>query len=146
MKIEEEIKQRSFDRYSDKAAMNILLTANWIDSRYAAALKPLDISLQQLNVLSILNGQPAGKATVSLIKSRMIDRMPNVSRMLNKLMEKGLIHKDRQTADQRVVYISLTSRGKEVAKEGRKLFKTVTFKMAEEKAKELSNLLDAFRG
>lgn len=145
MKIEDEINQRSFDSHRDKAAMNILLTANWVDGRYAAVLKPLGISLQQLNVLSILKGQPANRATVSLIKDRMIDRMPNVSRMLNKLMEKGLIDKERQSADQRVVYIHLTAKGKAAAKEGRRLFRSVTFNLTEEKALALSELLDAFR-
>ncbi|GAB4016608.1 MarR family winged helix-turn-helix transcriptional regulator [Spirosoma koreense] len=146
MKIEDEIKQQQFDNAQQKAAMNIIFTGNWLTNRYAAALKPLDLSLQQLNVLTILKGQPHHKATVNLIRERLIDRMPNVSRLLNKLMEKGLIQKDRSTADQRVVYIQLTDKGIETADKGRLLFQSVAYDISHEQATQLNELLDTLRG
>jgi len=89
-----------------------------------------------------LKGQPKHTASVNLIRDRMIDRMPNVSRLLNKLIEKSLVKKDRQTADQRVVHIQLTELGIKTAEQGRKLFESVTYSLTTKQAKELNDLLD----
>ena len=88
MKIEEELKHQ-FISPQQRAATNIIFTSNWILNKIAVTLKPTGLSLQQFNVLSILHGQEKQTATVNLIKDRLIDRMPNVSRLLNKLMDKG---------------------------------------------------------
>ena len=125
--------------------MNLLFTANWLLGRYEAVLKPLGLSLQQLNVLAILRGQPGHTATVNLVRERMIDRMPNVSRMLNKLMEKGLVAKERTDSDQRVVYIRLTPKGDKAAIKGRELFRQVGYGLNNKEAKQLSGLLEKLR-
>jgi DNA-binding MarR family transcriptional regulator len=145
MNIEEEIKQPQFNNPQQKAGMNLIFTANWLSSLYAAALSPLDLSLQQLNVLTILKGQPEHTASVNLIRDRLIDRMPNVSRLLNKLMEKGLIQKDRQTVDQRVVHIKLTKEGERMAAKGRELFQSVSYQLNDEQAEQLNDLLNKMR-
>jgi DNA-binding MarR family transcriptional regulator len=145
MKIEDEIEQRQFDSPQDKAGMNIIFTANWLLNQYAAVLKPIDLSLQQLNVLAILKGQPDRTATVNVIRNRMIDRMPNVSRLLNKLMQKKLISKDRDLTDQRVVYIKLTEKGEKVARMGRELFQKVSYGITKKQAETLNELLEEFR-
>jgi DNA-binding MarR family transcriptional regulator len=145
MGIEEEIKQPQFNNPQQKAGMNLIFTANWLSNFYAAALKPIDLSLQQLNVLTILKGQPEYTASVNLIRDRLIDRMPNVSRLLNKLMEKGLIQKDRQTSDQRVVHIKLTKEGEQIAAKGRVLFQSVQYKLDNDQAQFLNDLLDKMR-
>ncbi len=145
MKIEEEIKQPQFNNPQQKAGMNLIFTANWLSNLYAAALRPIDLSLQQLNVLTILKGQPEHTASVNLIRDRLIDRMPNVSRLLNKLMEKGLIIKDRQTTDQRVVHIKLTKEGDKIASKGRALFQSVGYKLGNQQAEELNDLLNKLR-
>jgi DNA-binding MarR family transcriptional regulator len=145
MKIEGEIEQQQFDSPQDKAAMNIIFTANWLLNQYAAVLKPVDLSLQQLNVLAILKGQPNRTATVNVIRNRMIDRMPNVSRLLNKLMEKKLISKDRDLIDQRVVYIKLTGKGEKIAGKGRELFQKVSCGITKKQAETLNEILEEFR-
>jgi DNA-binding MarR family transcriptional regulator len=145
MKIEDEIEQQQFDSPQDKAGMNIIFTANWLLNQYAAVLKPIDLSLQQLNVLAILKDQPNRTATVNVIRNRMIDRMPNVSRLLNKLMEKKLISKDRDLIDQRVVYIKLTEKGEKVAGKGRELFQKVSCGITKKQAETLNELLEEFR-
>jgi DNA-binding MarR family transcriptional regulator len=146
VKVEQEIKQQYFDSPQHKAGMNVIFTANWLLSQYAIALKPIDLSLQQLNVLAILRGQPKHTATVNVIRDRMIDRMPNVSRLLNKLMEKKLIEKDRDLSDQRVVYIKLTGKGERTAKLGRELFQKVAYGISNEQAERLNAVLDELRG
>ena len=125
--------------------MNIIFTANWLLNEIAVSLKPIGLSLQQLNVLTILKGQPDFTATVNLIRERLIDRMPNVSRLLNKLMDKGLIKKDRDLSDQRVVYIKLTAEGENLAIKGRELFNKVSYGIDNEQAYLLNDLLDKVR-
>ncbi|MHB8209430.1 MarR family winged helix-turn-helix transcriptional regulator [Mucilaginibacter sp.] len=145
MKIENEIKQQQFLAPHHKAGINIIFTANWLLNEIAIALKPVGLSLQQLNALSILDGQPNKTATVNLIRERLIDRMPNVSRLLNKLMEKGFIVKERNLTDQRIVYIKLTPKGVEVKQKGRELFDKIGFKIDNEQAELLNSLLDEMR-
>lgn len=145
MKIEDEVQQQQFLTPHHKAGMNIIFTANWLLNKIAVTLKPIGLSLQQLNILSILAGQPNQTATVNLIRDRLIDRMPNVSRLLNKLMEKGLIIKERNLSDQRVVYIKLTPQGEKVKDRGRKLFEQITFEIDNGQAELLNSLLDKIR-
>ena len=145
MEIEDEIKQEHFNRPQDKAGMNLIFTANWLLNEIAVILKPVGLSLQQLNVLAILKGQPNHTTTVNLIRERLIDRMPNVSRLLNKLMDKGLIKKDRDLSDQRVVYIKLTPEGLKAALKGRELFNKVQYGVTDEQAELLNDLLDKIR-
>jgi DNA-binding MarR family transcriptional regulator len=145
VEIEGEIKQQQFNTSHHKVGMNIIFTANWLLNKIEIALKPVGLSLQQLNVLSILDGQPDKTATVNLIRERMIDRMPNVSRLLNKLMEKGLITKERDLSDQRIVYIKLTPQGQKNKVKGRELFDSIGFQIDNEQAELLNSLLDKIR-
>ena len=145
MKIEEEIKQKQFSRPQHRAGMNLIFTANWLLNEIAITLKPIGLSLQQLNVLTILQGQPNHTATVNVIRERLIDRMPNVSRLINKLMDKGLIKKDRDLSDQRVVYIKLTPEGLKVALKGRELFNKVRYGVTEKQSELLNDLLEKMR-
>jgi len=145
VKIGEEIQQQQFSLPQQQAGMNVIFTANWLLNRIAISLKPIDLSLQQLNALAILKGQPGHTATVNLIRERLIDRMPNVSRLLNKLMEKGLVTKDRDLSDQRVVFIRLTPEGEKLAAAGRALFNTVTYGLDAGQSEQLNDLLDKMR-
>src|SRR5882762_10925415 len=145
MKIEDEIKQNQFYIPQHKAGMNIIFTANWLLNEIAVSLKPIGLSLQQLNILTILKGQPDFTATVNLIRERLIDRMPNVSRLLNKLMDKGLVKKDRDLSDQRVVYIKLTPEGLEAALKGRELFNKVHYGITDKESELLNDLLEKIR-
>lgn len=144
MKLEEELKHE-FVTPQQRVATNIIFTSNWLLNKIANALRPTDLSLQQLNVLSILNGQPGKTATVNLIKDRLIDRMPNVSRLVNKLMEKGFIEKERNSTDQRVVYIKLTEKGAKAREEGRKIINKGIIHFTNEQADSLNSLLEQLR-
>ena len=144
VKIEEEIKH-DFESPQQRALSNIIFTSNWVLNSLAVALKPTGLSLQQFNALSILYGQPKQTATVNLIKDRLIDRMPNTSRLLNKLMEKGLVEKERNANDQRVVYVKLTPRGVELKKQARKLVDESIINLNEQQANQLNDLLEMVR-
>lgn len=144
MKIEDEL-QHQFLNAQQRVSTNIIFTANWILNKISVSLKPTSLSLQQFNVLSILNGQPEHTATVNLIKDRLIDRMPNVSRLLNKLMEKGLIQKERNLSDQRVVYVKLTPAGEKLRIQGRQILNNISVGISDEHADLLNDLLEKMR-
>ncbi|MEJ7559009.1 MAG: MarR family transcriptional regulator [Pedobacter sp.] len=145
VKIENEI-QHIFSSAQQRALTNIIFTSNWILNRIAASLKPTNLSLQQFNVLSILYGQPKHTATVNLITERLIDRMPNTSRLLNKLLEKGLIEKERNSSDQRVVYIKLTKEGVLLKKKARVIIDSILVNLTDEEADHLNDMLEKVRG
>lgn len=144
MKIEEELKHQ-FLTPQQRAATNIIFTSNWILNKIAVALKPTGLSLQQFNVLSILYGQEGQTATVNLIKDRLIDRMPNVSRLLNKLMDKGLIVKARNSSDQRVVSVTLSPEGAKLKTEARTIIDRGVLDLNSEDADLLNDLLEKLR-
>lgn len=144
VKIENEIKH-IFSSAQQRALTNIIFTSNWVLNRIASALKPTNLSLQQFNVLSILYGQPNYTATVTLITDRLIDRMPNTSRLLNKLMDKGLIEKERNSSDQRVVYIKLTQEGIVLKKKARAIIDSILVSLSDEEADLLNEMLEKVR-
>lgn len=144
MKIEEEI-IHEFLSAQQRALTNIIFTSNWVLNKIATALKPTNLSLQQFNVLSILHGQPEHIAPVNLIKDRLIDRMPNTSRLINKLMEKGLIEKERNCTDQRVVYVKLTPAGIKLKQRARVIIDEVVVNLNNDQASQLNELLEKVR-
>ena len=96
-----------------KVAISLLQTAQWLNSELSRQLEPLDLTAQQLKILSIVAQSPDQQAKVNEIKAQMFDPMSNVSRLLNKLMDKQLIIKVRNQQDQRLVYIKITKLGLE---------------------------------
>jgi DNA-binding MarR family transcriptional regulator len=110
-------KQKVYDSdfpLRDKAAVLIGCTAQEIDNFIERTLKKFGISRAQLSVLHFLDTEPVDKMTVSQLREVLIDDSPNVSRILNKMVDKGLVRKERQLDDQRVVYISLTEKGQQL--------------------------------
>lgn len=98
----------------DKAAVLIGCTAQDIDNFVEKRLKEFDISRAQLGVLHFLDEAEKDAMTVNELREVLIDDSPNVSRMLNKMVDKGLVKKERQADDQRVVYVSLTEKGRQL--------------------------------
>jgi DNA-binding MarR family transcriptional regulator len=96
----------------DKAAVLVGCTAQEIANFVERALKEFGISREQLSVLHFLDTEPVEHMTVNQLREVLIDDSPNVSRLLNKMVDKGLVRKERQADDQRVVHISLTEKGR----------------------------------
>ena len=101
----------------DKAAVLVGCAAQEIANFVERALKEFGISREQLSVIHYLDAAEADTMTVNQLRETLIDDRPNVSRILNKMVEKGLVRKERQTDDQRVVYVSLTERGRNMHKQ-----------------------------
>lgn len=128
-----------------KATLNILFTANWISSQQNAFFKPFGVSPQQFNILRILRG--AGKPLkVQTVKERMVERSPNITRLMDKLCAKNLINRTHCPTDRRVVHVAINQNGLDLLTEisqhmNRDLLKNLT----EAEAEQLSDLLDKIR-
>lgn len=111
MRIEDEIKQPLFRDDFQKAYLNLVYTAGWLQVRQAALLKPFSLSLPQFNVLRILRGRHPEPATVALLIERMLDKTSNASRIVDRLEEKQLVTRRVCPANRRAVDIRITEAG-----------------------------------
>src|SRR5579859_746274 len=101
MKIEEEIKQSKFKSPFQKVAINLQFTANWLISNNNNFFKGFGITMQQFNILRILRGQHEKSISAAEIKERMLDRNSDVSRLLDRLIDKKLVTKSQCPSDKR---------------------------------------------
>jgi DNA-binding MarR family transcriptional regulator len=120
MNIENEIKTLHISD-NKKAIINVIFTSNFLSEEISNVLKPYDLSLQQFNVLRILNGQKGKPASLSFIQDRMISRMSNTSRLVDKLIQKDLVNRQVCEKNRRKVEIFITSNGKALLKQVNKL-------------------------
>lgn len=149
MKIEDEIKQDKFHSEYQKLAINILFTSNWLSANSTKILKPYGISPQQYNVLRILKGQSPKAISVSNIMERMIDKMSNTSRLVEKLRQKELIERVTCESDRRQVDVKITHKGLALLEKVNKemnAFKNIADNLSEQEAKTINQLLDKMRG
>ncbi|MBT1706401.1 MarR family winged helix-turn-helix transcriptional regulator [Chryseosolibacter indicus] len=146
-KIEEEIQQKKFKSAHQKALVNFLYTSNWLHYKQQEFFKPYGITGQQYNILRILKGQHPKSISATEIKSRMLDRNSDVSRLLDRLELKNLIIKKTSTADKRATDVFITEQGLELLKAIAKKEELVDemFNITEEEALLLSDLLDKCR-
>lgn len=150
MKIEEEINQKKpFKDNYQKLGVNILFTASWLSKKQTAVLKPLGLTIQQFNILRILRGMKGEPATVKLLTKRMIDKMSNASRLVEKLVKKEYVKRLECKEDRRRVDIFITDKGLDMLTEASgAIEKTMTIEMkeiSEEEAALISDLLDKMR-
>lgn len=150
MSIETDIKQQKpFKTPYQKVVVNILYTNNWLSSLQVDISRKYGITPQQYNVLRILRGQYPNPITVNAIIERMLDKMSNASRLVDKLLAKGLVTRQENKDDRRACDIQITKEGLNVLEEMDVLqqqmdesLKTLT----EQEANQLSFLLDKLRG
>ena len=116
-KLKDEIKQTiPFTTFSEEGALGILRTSDVLRRRMSSIVQPFSITLQQYNVLRILRG--AGKRGLPTleISERMVEETPGITRILDRLERKKLIHRERSQNDRRRVYSTLTKQGELVLK------------------------------
>jgi len=148
MKIEDEIKQPRFKNPFQKAVINLLFTAGWLQSKHQHFFKSFGITSPQFNILRILKGQYPKSTSATEIKSRMLDKNSDVSRMLDRLSAKKLITKQVCPNDKRAADITITEAGLAILAELEKRQPEIdgVLNLTEEEAVELSRLLDKSRG
>ena len=148
MKIEEEIKQQKFRSAHQKAVINLLYTASWLQSKQQDFFKPFGITAQQFNILRILKGQHPKSISATEIKIRMLDKNSDVSRLLDRLLTKNLISKKTCPNDKRATDVSITQAGLDLLKtlENDQNELDGVLRLDQEDAAHLSELLDKCRG
>ena len=150
MRIEEEIQQRKFSSVYQKMHINVQFTASWLTQLSLSLLKPYNLSIQQFNILRILRGMHPQPASVKVLTERMVDRMSNASRLVEKLRQNGLVERAPCAEDRRRVEVVITDQGLALLEEASKVIEVEmvnhTQHLTEEEAEQLSNLLDKMRG
>ncbi|MFZ6013320.1 MAG: MarR family winged helix-turn-helix transcriptional regulator [Bacteroidota bacterium] len=146
-KIEEEIQQKKFRSALQKAIINIIYTCNWVQHKHKGFFSNFGITGQQFNILRILKGQHPNTISAKEIKSRMLDRNSDVSRLLERLAAKNLIEKKTCIADKRAYDVFITEKGLALLYEIEKSEKELdaVLSLSENEAHQLSDLLDKSR-
>ncbi|MEJ8817718.1 MarR family winged helix-turn-helix transcriptional regulator [Lacibacter sp. H407] len=149
MGIEQDIQQiRKFRNEHHKTVVNLIFTHNWVTEQLKQFLENEDLTLQQYNILRILRGSEKPLSTLQ-IRERMLDKMSDTSRIVDRLILKALAKKTISKRDKRLVDVTITAKGKKLLE---KLDSTQSFidgvmqNITEQEAKELNCLLDKVRG
>ncbi|SHH00487.1 MarR family winged helix-turn-helix transcriptional regulator [Flagellimonas flava] len=148
MNVEEIIKTEKKLPIKQRTMIHFALVNNKIREQFSTALKPFDISEQQFNVLRILRGQKGNPANLSTINERMVTKMSNTTRLVDKLILKGLVDRRVCPDNRRKVEIIITDNGKKILSQldevmqdtEKKVLKSFTNKELE----QLNSLLDKF--
>lgn len=150
MKIDQEI-QTEFKSAIHRAVVNIRYTSNVLASRQHKFMNKFGLSLPQFNILRILRGSKK-MISVNTIKERMVEKSPNTTRLMDKLLEKELILRERCEEDRRIVYVEISKKGLKLLSQidnalcdEDKNIEMVPGSLSDEEADLLSNLLDKIR-
>jgi len=146
--IEEEIHQRKFRNEYHKMKINVVYTGNWVESELNKVFKKYGLSLPQYNILRILKGSSPNPLCLHEIKERMLDRMSDTSRIVERLAKGGYLERSANEADRRSINIQLTKKGfdliNSMSSEVDALDDYISV-LTEEEAIQLNNLLNKVR-
>ena len=147
MSIDKDINQRTFRNEYQKGIINLIYTYNWMNEKMKSVFDKEGITGQQYNILRILRG--AGKPISTLqIRERMLDKMSDTSRIVDRLVLKGLAQKTTCKNDKRLVDVSISAKGKKILAnidEYEKDMDAILGNLTDAEAKTLNNLLDKIR-
>ncbi len=113
MSIDKDINQRKFRSEHQKGVVNIVFTCNWMTEKLKTIFERGDLTMQQFNILRILRGSDKPLSTLE-IRERMLDKMSDTSRIVDRLVIKGLTKKVICKTDKRLVDVTITEKGKKV--------------------------------
>src|SRR5690606_30478831 len=111
MNVEEIIKTTKPIPMVPRTVIHLALVQNKIEDAMATAIKPFEVSMQQFNVLRILRGQQGRPANLSTINERMVNKMSNTTRLVDKLLAKGHVSRTQCPSNRRKVEILITESG-----------------------------------
>lgn len=147
MSIDKDIQQRKFRNEYQKAAVNVLYTSGWINEKMKQFFGEVDITPQQYNILRILKGSTEPLSTQQ-IRDRMLDKMSDASRIVDRLIKKELVIKTVCTADKRLVDIVISKKGLDLLHQldiRNTELDAIASNLTEAEAKTLNTLLDKMR-
>jgi DNA-binding MarR family transcriptional regulator len=147
MSLENDIKQDNFKSEYQKAIINLIFTYNWTTEKIKKFLEESDLTLQQFNILRILRGSPAPLSTLQ-IRERMLDKMSDTSRIVDRLIIKELAKKIVCKKDKRLIDVIITVKGMKLLKKldsQEDKMETIIKALTENEAETLNKLLDKIR-
>lgn len=148
MNVEEIIKTDKRLPLPKRTMIHFALVSNKIREAFGIALKPYDMSEQQFNVLRILRGQKGNPANLSTINERMVTKMSNTTRLVDKLINKGFVDRMVCPTNRRKVEITITAKGLEILSELDTVMEKTENQLLKEfnqdELKELNQLLHKF--
>jgi MarR family 2-MHQ and catechol resistance regulon transcriptional repressor len=148
MGINKDIRQEKFRNERHKAMVNILFTYGWVVERLKNFVSAEDITHQQYNILRILRGSHPTPISTLQIRERMIDKMSDTSRLVDRLLSKGLAKKVICKKDRRLVDVNITDKGLKLLQkldESQDEMDSILSNLTEKEATSLSKLLDKVR-
>ena len=147
MSIDKDIKQDSFKNEHQKAMVNLIFTCNWTTEQLKQLFEEEGLTMQQFNILRILRGSLTPLSTLQ-IRERMLDKMSDSSRIVDRLIIKGLVKKITCKTDKRLVDVTITSKGLKIlekldAQEDK--MENIVNALTNSEAETLNHLLDKIR-
>ena len=147
MGIEKDIQQTNFRNEFQKMSINIIYTANWLNEKMGQILSTEDITQQQYNILRILRGSECPLSTLK-IRERMLDKMSDTSRIVDRLIVKGLVEKTACIKDKRLVDITISKKGLQLLEKLDSLnehIDSILKGVSEKEAQAMNQILDKLR-
>jgi DNA-binding MarR family transcriptional regulator len=147
MSIDKDINQSSFKSEQQRATINLIYTYNWITEKLKAIFDKEGLTMQQFNILRILRGSEKPLSTLQ-IRERMLDKMSDTSRIVDRLILKGLTKKVTCKADKRLVDVTITEKGRAVLQKidlQEDEMTAIMDPLSESEAQTLNTLLDKIR-
>jgi DNA-binding MarR family transcriptional regulator len=142
--IEDLIQQSKFRDEKHKAIISVIYTSNLLSNFHDSYFKQFNLTSQQYNVLRILRGQHPKPATVNVIRERMMDKMSDASRIVERLRKAGFVERVVCKEDRRAVDVQITQKGLDVLTEidnhDEKIDKPAQL-LSQQEAEQLSQLL-----
>ena len=148
MSLEQDIQQSKFRNEHQKVVVNLLYTVGWLKEQTRTIFEAEDITPQQFNILRILRGSHPKPLSTLAIRDRMLEKMSDTSRIVDRLIVKGLVKKITCVSDRRLVDVQITDKGKKLLERiDRKddEMDAIVKGLNTEEAKELNQLLDKIR-
>jgi DNA-binding MarR family transcriptional regulator len=147
MTLEKDINHTKFRNEHQKATVNIVFTNNWIMERLSKIFAIAGITSQQYNILRILRGANKPLSTLQ-IRQRMLDKMSDSSRIVDRLVIKGMVRKKECKTDKRLVDIIITDKGLRLLQKidaHNEQVDNIMMNLSESDARQLNRLLDKIR-
>lgn len=111
MGLKDDIKAKGFQSEHEKSFVNLIFTAAHFESLFSHFLKEYEISPPQYNVLRILRGQYPNVMLSGHLQNRLLHNMSNSTRLVDKLVDKGFVNREKNPKDKRQILISITQNG-----------------------------------
>ncbi|MGN5955989.1 MarR family winged helix-turn-helix transcriptional regulator [Sphingobacterium lactis] len=148
-KIEELVRVKQFASPWHRVTINVIYTNNWLNVMLEKRAGAKQITLQQFNVLRVLRGQFPNPVTNNLLKERLLTKTPDISRLVDRIVSKGLVSRTKNSGDKRAVDLLITEKGMQLLQEIEQdmmLDDVLSENLSKEECMQLSELLDKFRG